>query len=199
MNENKMIEALALLGQLMKLETGGSTHKISLIVCGGAALVARNLVQRVTKDVDVLALLEDETLISPAPLPDALLSAAEKVAVGMNLPVDWLNNGPSSGAGGLFQVGLPEGIETRWEEQEYGEALSVYFVGRLDQICFKLYAAVDQMGSYHGQDLAKLMPNTEELRFAIDWVKTHDSSAGFLQMLELYLKENNHEGAVQYI
>ncbi len=194
-----MTEALTLLGQLINLELEGSGQRITLIVCCGAALMARKFVLRVTKDVDVLALVDDGQIVSPAPLPQMLLTAADKVAAGMNLPSDWLNNGPSSGAGGLFQVGLPEGIESRWEEQKYGDALTVFFIGRLDQICFKLYAEVDQMGSYHGQDLAKLKPNTEELGFAIDWVKTHDSSAGFLQMLALYLNENGYEDAVKYI
>lgn len=199
MDDEKIIEALSLLGRVLEYEGGKPSGKISLIVCGGAALVARSLVQRVTKDVDVVALMRNGELTSPDPLPASLLLAAEKVAVGMNLPKDWLNNGPSSGAGGLFQVGLPDGLEARLEEHSFGSSLSVFFVGRLDQICFKLYAAVDQMGSYHGQDLEKLEPSIDELKFAITWVKHHDSSEGFLMMLENYLTESGYEKAIRYI
>ena len=199
MNGTEIKEALSLLSRVLEHGDGEARGKTSLIVCGGAALVARSLVQRVTKDVDVVAMMRNGELVSPAPLPASLLVAAEKVAVGMNLPKDWLNNGPSSGDGGLFQIGLPDGLEDRMEEHKFGDMLSVFFVGRLDQICFKLYAAVDQMGSYHGQDLEKLEPSLEELIFAITWVKKHDSSEGFLVMLEHYLSENGYEKAIRYI
>lgn len=85
------------------------------------------------------------------------------------------------------------------EEHSFGSSLSVSFVGRLDQIYFKLYAAVDQMGSYHGQDLEKLEPKIKELKFAINWVKNHDSSEGFLMMLENYLTDRGYEKAIRYI
>jgi hypothetical protein len=198
-NGTEIKEALSLLSRVLEHGDGEARGKTSLIVCGGAALVARSLVQRVTKDVDVVAMMRNGELVSPAPLPASLLVAAEKVAVGMNLPKDWLNNGPSSGDGGLFQIGLPDGLEDRMEEHKFGDMLSVFFVGRLDQICFKLYAAVDQMGSYHGQDLEKLEPSLEELKFAITWVNKHDSSEGFLVMLEHYLSENGYEKAIRYI
>ncbi|WP_205618969.1 hypothetical protein [Rubritalea marina] len=132
-------------------------------------------------------------------MPETLVSTANRVAIDLGLPDDWLNNGPSSGPGGLFQVGLPDALEDRLTMKSYGTNLHVSFVGRLDQICFKLYAAVDQMGSYHGQDLAKLNPTLVELEFAITWVKTQDSSEGFLSMLKLYLMEVGHDDAVQYI
>lgn len=199
MGDDEITKALSLLGQVLGSEDDKPREKVVLVVCGGAALVARRLVQRVTKDVDVVAMMRDGELVSPAPLPERILWAAEKVAVGMNLPMDWLNNGPSSGEGGLFQVGLPDGLTERVEEHQFGDGLSVLFVGKLDQICFKLYAAVDQMGSYHGQDLAKLAPSLAELEFAISWVKKHDSSEGFLVMLAHYLTENGYEEAVRFI
>ena len=187
------------LGHLSDLLESSGSSRLELVVCGGSALIACELVQRVTKDVDVLALKEGGELISPAPLPENLVRQAERVAVDLGLPMDWLNNGPSSGPGGFFQVGLPLGLETRLTMKNYGACLLVHYIGRLDQICFKLYAAVDQMGSYHGQDLAKLAPALDELEFAIKWVKTQDSSEGFLMMLEQYLKEVGYGDAVQYI
>lgn len=196
MNQHELSLGLQHLSDLLQLE---GDHAFSIVVCGVSALIACDLVQRTTKDVDILALMQGGKLSSPAPLPETLVITANRVAIDLGLPDDWLNNGPSSGPGGLFQVGLPDALEDRLTLKSYGTNLQVFYVGRLDQICFKLYAAVDQMGSYHGQDLAKLNPTLEELEFAITWVKTQDSSEGFLTMLEQYLMEVGHDDAVQFI
>lgn len=51
------------------------------MVCGGTALVATELVIRATRDVDIVALADEEgLLIDPAPLPELLLEAAGEVA-----------------------------------------------------------------------------------------------------------------------
>ena len=85
-----------------------------LVVCGGTALLAIGLATRVTRDVDIVALADsDGLMINPAPLPAPLQAAAAEVQKDLGLPVDWLNNGPSSGVGGLFQLGLPEGLVER--------------------------------------------------------------------------------------
>ena len=50
----------------------------------------------------------------------------------------------------------------------------------VDQICFKLYAAVDQgPDSKHFADLKSLKPTATELKKAAKWCKTHDVSDGF--------------------
>jgi hypothetical protein len=61
--------------------------------------------------------------------------------------------------------------------------------GRLDQIHFKLYAAVDQPGSYHADDLQELHPTEEELLAAARWTRPHDTSDGYHQVLKWFLKE----------
>jgi hypothetical protein len=193
----KIEEALKLLDGRLTLNQSGH---FSLVVCGGAALNAMRLIQRTTKDVDIVALMDSNNqLVDPAPLPDELLVAAKEVADTLNLPQDWLNNGPSSGEGGLFRLGLPDGFKDRLVRNYQGEKLTVYFINRLDQIHFKLYAAVDQLGSYHASDLKQLSPSDDELLQAVQWATTHDPSEGFKIATELFLREFGYERLVDKI
>lgn len=194
---NKIKEALRLLDGRLKMNRSGS---FSLVVCGGTALNAMHLIQRTTKDVDIVALMNSNNqLVDPAPLPEELMIAAKEVADTLNLPNDWLNNGPSSGDGGLFRLGLPDGFKERLTKNYQGEKLMVYYASRLDQIHFKLYAAIDQFGSYHASDLKQLSPSDEELLQAIRWAITHDPSEGFQTAIKLFLQEFGYERLVDKI
>jgi hypothetical protein len=169
-------------------------HTYNLVVCGGTALVATGLIMRATRDVDIVAMVDaDGNLIDPAPLPAPLVEGAKEVAEDLGLPEDWLNNGPSSGEGGLFRMGLPDGFLGRLTWKTFGSNLKVGFIGRYDQIHFKLYAAVDQMGSYHATDLQALEPTEDELLAAASWSRSHDPSDGYLQTLRWFLKEFGYE------
>ena len=66
--------------------------------------------------------------------------------------------------------------------------MTVYFIGRLDQIHFKLYAAADQRDGTHLADLRALKPTDEELETAARWAMTHDVSGRI---------QNGLEGAAQ--
>jgi hypothetical protein len=174
--------------------------RYNLVVCGGTALVATGLVQRATRDVDVVALINDEgALLDPAPLPQALVAAAEEVADDLGLPRDWLNNGPSSDDGGLFRLGLPHGFIDRLTWETFGEKLTVGFISRYDQIHFKLYAAVDRFGGYHADDLRALQPTDDEMLAAARWTRTHDPSVGYLQGLQLFFREFGYEHLIDRI
>jgi hypothetical protein len=164
---------------------------IGLVVCGGTALAALGLVTRTTKDVDVLcAAIETEDLITLHELksfPPWLMDAASKVGRDFHLPSGWLNLGPAS----QVSTGLPEGFERRLTKKIYGEYLSVYFISRLDQIHFKLYAAVDR-NDYHVQDLAMLSPTPDEMLAAARWTLTQDVSEVFAALLRDFLRRNGH-------
>jgi hypothetical protein len=76
-----------------------------------SALQALGLVQRTTRDVDVLALVEagggvEPVLVTSDPLPTVLVEAARDVGQDFNLPPDWLNAGPAD----LLREGLPKGV-----------------------------------------------------------------------------------------
>jgi hypothetical protein len=164
---------------------------VEIVVCGGSALIATGLVTRTTQDVDVVALLRDGELSSPSPLPEALLQAAAEVAEDLGLDHNWLNNGPSRGEGGLFQLGLPQGLERRLLSRRFGSKLTVHLVHRVDQIHFKLYAGVDR-GGYHLEDLRALHPSSEELESAARWAMSHDVSEGFAGVLKGLLRKLGH-------
>lgn len=167
-------ELLRALGE----QLGVGASNFDLVVIGGSALLARGLLQRATRDVDVVALASPDGLQSATTLPPELVAAVRQVARDLEVPEDWLNSGPAD----MLQFGLPLGFERRWETQSYGEALRVRWASRFDQIHFKLYAAVDQAGK-HLRDLEALQPTRDELVAAARWSRQHDPSEGFLSVL----------------
>ena len=164
---------------------------LGLVVCGGTALSALGLVMRTTRDVDVLGtVLETQnkrTIQRIIKFPEWLVEAANKVGRDFDLPENWLNLGPAS----QVESGLPEGFEKRLVKKVYGQYLTIYFISRLDQIHFKLYAAVDQNG-YHVQDLFALKPTESEMEMAAKWVITQDVSEVFKALLKDFLEIHNY-------
>ncbi len=158
---------------------------LDICVVGGAALQALGLVVRPTKDVDIVAIghttPEGLCLVRSSPLPDALATAAAAVAKEYSIDPTWLNSGPTD----LLDHGLPEGFERRLAGVTYGTTLTVHFASRLDQVCFKSFAAADVAGR-HLTDLVSLAPTRDEILFALRWVVRQDSSEAFhSQLLKL--------------
>lgn len=154
-------------------------ERVELVVIGGSGLLALGLTSRATRDVHVVALLSGRALADPRPLPPALIEARDQVARDFNLPEDWLNAAPAD----LLDFGLPDGFVDRLERRGYGDALTVHFASRFDQIHFKLYAMVDQGAGKHEADLRALEPTRDELLAAARWTRTHDPSEGFREQL----------------
>ena len=179
---------------LMQAET------VRLVICGGSALIATGLRQRTTNDADVVAMFSPSgELVSPDPLPPFLLEASAQVARDLGLKENWLNNEPSRNDGGLFQLGLPSGFADRLTRQVFGSRLTIYFIGRLDQIYFKLYAAADQRDATHIADLHALKPTEAELTDAARWTMTHDVSESFKMVLKDLLQQLGYENAAANI
>lgn len=196
MDRDKLERAFSLLAD--RLRQLGAPH-IRLAVCGGSALIATAIVSRTTRDVDVVALLDEhERLVAPVPLPDVLVQAARDITPLADLGENWLNNGPSRGEGGLFQMGLPPGFASRLVRRDYGDSLSIYFIGRLDQIYFKIYAGTDR-GGRDLTDLAALNPTEEEVEAAARWAMTNDVSEPYRMLLKNMLRKIGYEQVAERI
>ena len=59
-------------------------------------------------------------LITAEPLPAYLVEAVVRVSEILNLPNDWLNNGPAA----QFDMGLPEGFSERLTKDTIGYCLN---------------------------------------------------------------------------
>lgn len=180
-------QALKAVGEI--LEAQGD--RIAVAVVGGAALNLLGVVDRTTRDVDILALgLPPDSptprlVEPPEQLPEPLVRAARLVAGRLGLADDWLNAGPAL----QWRQGLPDGLEQRVCWRQYG-GLNLGVVDRRDLVFLKLYAAADSTGasSVHYQDLLALSPGEEELHSATDWVRSQDVSPEFHQILEQVLQ-----------
>ena len=182
-----------------RLDLAGA-EPVRLVVCGGSALIAMGLRLRTTNDADVVAMLDAAgQLVSPDPLPASLLAAVAQVARDLGLNENWLNNGPSSDEGGLFQMGLPAGFAGRLCARVFGPRLTVHFIGRVDQIHFKLFAAADREDPTHLDDLRALNPTDAELEAAARWTMTHDVSEGFKLVLRELLRKMGYDTVAQNI
>lgn len=181
LNHENLEKILHLLGERLTLTV--SDKKWNLVVCGGAALAVLNLIQRTTKDIDVIGQFNQDHIT----YADFDLKFFEQVSIIselLKLPPDWINTGPES----FIQSGLPQGLLKRLTLKKYGENLTIGFISRYDQIFLKLYASVDR-GGYHVDDLIKLKPSEHELLVACKWVCEQDTSEEFATLLKSMLKQ----------
>lgn len=168
----ELTEAREILGQV--LEDRGEFFELVLI--GGGSLLLSGVLDRPTKDLDVVALIEAGEWQVAEPMPSSLAEAVTEVAAALDLAADWVNPGPTS----LLEFGLPAGCEARVTRRSFG-GLTVNLIDRIDQIALKLYAAADHWPdrSKHLRDLEKLLPSDSELASAASWCVSHDPSPGF--------------------
>ncbi|MDN3506028.1 MAG: hypothetical protein P0S96_02225 [Simkaniaceae bacterium] len=173
---NMLEQALDALGELL----ADREQFCEVVAIGGGSLLFLGQIARPTRDLDLVALIESGEFISAKPLPNFLSQAIRDVGMAMELGDEWVNAGPAS----LLEMGLPQGFKNRTQKRSFG-ALIVYFAGRFDQICFKLYAAVDQgPDSKHFADLKLLDPSREELQEAKLWCVTQDISKEFASLID---------------
>jgi hypothetical protein len=163
---------------------------IEIVVCGGSALQALGLINRMTRDLDILALASSNIdgpfhIKSAKYLPVQLLTAASIVERDFNLPKEWLNAGPTD----LLSHGLPPGLIDRLLRIVIGSRLIVHDISRYDQICFKMYASINGGSERHLNDLYMLVPSEDELYTAAVWCLSQDASEVFPMLVKDFLKK----------
>jgi len=178
---------------------------VDWIICGGTALGLLGLVQRPTRDVDVISGWNSATLqiiqidCFPPAVERAIVRAAEAHPELQSSGISWVNLGPK----GLLDFGLPPGCTGRLTPRIIGTHLTLRLPDRRDLIAFKLFAAADASHgrqAVHKSDLQALDPNEEELRFAIDWVITiPDPNHQLRTELREFLQELGREDLAYYI
>ena len=175
LSSTSLEQALDTLGEIL----ADRDQQAEVVAIGGGSLLLLGLIERPTKDLDLVALVKDGSYISARPLPRHLADAARDVGAALGLAENWFNAGPTD----LLRFGLPEGFEERVKIRIY-RSLVVHIAGRFDQVCFKLYAAVDQgPDSKHFADLKRLQPTRDELLAAKQWCVIQDPSVAFEDQL----------------
>lgn len=177
-------KALRAVGELLARRA----QSAAIVVVGGTALNLLRVVERATRDVDVIATATPRSdgpptdVRPPAPLSSALMDAISTVARDLGLPSDWLNTIVAA----QWRTGLPPGFASRIVWRADG-GLWVGLAGRVDLIYLKLYAAADQIGpaSRHFTDLLALRPTADELAAAQTWItETQDPSPPMAKAVE---------------
>lgn len=140
------------------------------VIIGGAALIAMGVITRATKDVDCLF----------PEIPDAIKQASRDFArenPTLDLPDNWLNNGPMS-----LADDLPEGWRERLVEVYTGQAIVLQTLGRTDLLGTKLFALCDRLEDW--ADCIALAPTAEELDACLPWVTARDGNAFWPEHVE---------------
>lgn len=134
------------------------------VVIGGSALGLMGVIDRPTRDFDILV-----PELSPEIASAARDFARAQRASGIELVDDWLNNGPTQ-LGDVLPTGWRERVETIF----VGQNLVLSTLGRPDLLKTKLFALCDR-----GTDLpdcVALAPTAAELTECVPWVELQDGN-----------------------
>lgn len=192
LNHDIVHESLALLGELL---AGRRVRPLHLVVSGGSALLAAEIVSRTTHDVDVIAMRGelDGDIIDAHPLPEFLKESVREVAEEKRLRPNWLN-----AATAMLMVDLrrfPADFLADLVDRSYGDWLRVSFIGRSGQIYLKFYAAVARSEARDLGDLRALAPDAAEAERTARWlIEEEVVSKGHLpRLLDLLRQLGNHD------
>lgn len=190
-------ESLTLLGELLE---GRRVRPLHLVVSGGSALLAAEIVSRTTHDVDVIAMRgeADGDIIDAYPLPEFLKECVREVAEEKRLRPNWLN-----AATAMLMIDLrrfPADFLTELVERSYGGWLRVSFIGRSGQIYLKFYAAVARSEARDLGDLRALAPDAAEAERTARWlIEEEVISKGHIPGLLDLLRQLEHHDLVPRI
>jgi hypothetical protein len=164
LTKNTIIGHLEALSKWLNVKAPGRCFE--LLVVGGAALALLGMKDS-TFDVDV---------IRPARLDPVLGRGVGAVARSRGLPERWLS---TSVADIFTALGLPRRWPDYFDETgtvvEVGGNLTIRVAGRQTLVSTKLLASNPSVAK-HSDDLVRLGPSLDEIRKAVDFVRSVDSS-----------------------
>jgi len=142
------------------LKLRGRNEHRDLIVCGGGALLILDIIDRQTRDIDVIA-----------PELDPILNEiAIEVGKEFGLESGWLNNGPASLSRDL-EVGWRDRVQLIFE----GSHLKIHSLSNRDLLASKLFAYCDR-DEDDLSDILKMSPSVAEVESLKSWVLERDGS-----------------------
>jgi len=141
--------------------------RLDAVVIGGAALNLLGVIERATKDCDVLY-----PRITAEQASAARSFAVEVRARGGSLEDDWLNNGPES-----LTTLLPPGWEHRLQPLFAGAVIELRSLGHDDLLRTKLFALCDR--GFDLADCVALAPTAGELHAILSWLEEQDAHPGW--------------------
>lgn len=169
LSQQNLEQALQLLGKVLAARRASGFW---LVVCGGSALLAQEIISRSTEDVDILAMRDWEGGVDVAfPMPQTLTEAAAAVADELKLGGNWLNSAASMHFPDLHL--LPASFWQDLDTRDYGDYLKISFVTRAGQIQLKMYAALNRAKPRDLDDLRILAPTSDETATTLRWVLDH--------------------------
>jgi len=80
-----------------------------VVAIGGGSLLLLGLISRPTKDLDVVAMMENCQLVSADPLPQRFVQAVQDVGMTLGLGNNWVNAGPALYSHKVYRKGLQIG------------------------------------------------------------------------------------------
>lgn len=135
-------------------------EKRTLVVCGGGALLVADAIDRVTRDIDVIA----------PELDSVLKGLASSIGKRHGLEEGWINNGPAS-----LARDLEPGWRDRTEAVYKGMALTLEALGRKDFLASKLFAFCDRE-EQDLEDILGMAPAWSEIEPLRSWLLDRDGS-----------------------
>ncbi len=96
-NQKSLNQALSELGKLLL----DKKQHYEIVVIGGGGLLLLGLITRSTRDLDLVACIDNGQFVTAKPLPQPLAQAIKEVGEAFDFADDWINNGPWQ----LFEMG----------------------------------------------------------------------------------------------
>lgn len=184
-------DMLMALGAILERE---GIAPVDVVICGAMALAMQGIIDRPTRDIDLLGLVirkRGRLVLSKPLMSNQFNQAVERVGIHFGAGKFWL----STAATILHDdTHLPPNLIARAEVRQYGSHLTVRLCSRLDMVCLKMWAAVKR-GEPDIGDLERMCITEEEAEAAVTWCLEQDGEAR--SDLVAVLEEVGHGGLAE--